>query len=119
MKIIDEGSVKLKIPKTEKVSKAMHVFYNPVMSPNRDISILLLSAINRNNLQIADPLAATGVRSIRFLKELNKNKIKKIYINDYNENAIKLIKQNLASNKITYKNNFKNQLTPKQSLLKV
>ncbi|MDP3765468.1 MAG: tRNA (guanine(26)-N(2))-dimethyltransferase [Nanoarchaeota archaeon] len=107
MKIINEGIIKLKVPKAEKISKRMGVFYNPVMSLNRDISILLLNSINKSNLQIADPLAATGVRSIRFLKESNNNKIKKIYINDYGKKAIELIKQNLTLNKIRYKNNEK------------
>ena len=74
MRIITEGSIKLKVPKADKVSKEMGVFYNPAMRLNRDISVLLLNSINKNNLQIADPLAATGVRSIRFLKELRKNK---------------------------------------------
>lgn len=107
MKIINEGSIKLKIPKAEKISRGMRVFYNPIMSLNRDISVLLLNSISKNNLQIADPLAATGVRSIRFLKELNKNKINKIYLNDYNKNAIISIKQNLVLNKISYKNSVK------------
>ena len=105
--IVNEGSIKLKTARAEKISKKMGVFYNPVMSLNRDISILLLNSINKNNLQIADPLAATGIRSIRFLKELNKNKIKRVYMNDYNKDAINLIKQNLALNKINYKNNQK------------
>lgn len=105
--IIKEGSAKIKVPKAEKISREMGVFYNPVMSLNRDISVLLLNSINKNKLQIADPLAATGVRSIRFLKELNKNKIKGIFINDYNKDAINLIKKNLTLNKIQYKNNSK------------
>src|SRR3989344_5609944 len=105
MRIITEGSIKLKVPKADKVSKEMGVFYNPVMSLNRDISVLLLNSTNKNNLQIADPLAASGIRSIRFLKELNKNKIKKIYINDNNKEAFKSIKYNLALNKIQHKNN--------------
>ena len=105
LKTINEGSARLKIPKSEKIFKSMGVFYNPVMALNRDISVLLLNSTNKNNLQIADPLAATGVRSIRFLKELGNNKIKKIYINDYDNNAIKLIKQNLTLNKTNYKNN--------------
>lgn len=100
-----EGLIKLKIPKAERISKAMGVFYNPGMSINRDISILLLNSINKNNLQISDPLAASGVRSIRFLRELDKGKIKKIYINDHNEDAVKLIKENLRLNKIKYKKN--------------
>ncbi|MBI2659416.1 hypothetical protein HYX05_04950 [Candidatus Woesearchaeota archaeon] len=104
---INEGSAKLKIPKAEKISKEMGVFYNPVMSLNRDISVLLLNSVNKNNMQIADPLAATGVRSIRFLKELAKNKIKKIYINDHDKDSINLMKKNLKLNNIRYKNNKK------------
>lgn len=107
MAIINEGSIKLKIHKADKISKEMPVFYNPVMSFNRYISILLLNSIKNKNMQIADPLAASGVRSVRLLKELNKNKIKKIYINDYDKKAFELIKQNLKLNKIQYKNNEK------------
>lgn len=105
--IIAEASVKLKIPKAEKISKRMPVFYNPVMKLNRDISILLLNSINKSNMQIADPLAATGVRSIRFLKELKRYKIKKIFINDYSKDAVKSIKENFKLNKIRYSNNKK------------
>ncbi|MBI2656663.1 hypothetical protein HYX03_02905 [Candidatus Woesearchaeota archaeon] len=110
--IANEGLIRLKMPTAEKISKgmgvfynSMGVFYNPAMSLNRDISILLLNSINKNNLQIADPLAATGVRSIRFLKELNKDKIKKIHINDHSQDAIKSIRKNLMLNKIRYKDN--------------
>jgi len=101
--IINEGSIKLKAPKTERVSKGMGVFYNPAMGLNRDITVLLLDSINKDNMQIADALAATGVRSIRLLKELSKNKIKKICINDYDKSAIRLIKQNFQLNNIKYK----------------
>ena len=107
MAIIDEGLIKLNIKKTKKISKEMGVFYNPVMSLNRDISVLLLNSINKKNMQIADPLAATGVRSIRFLKELGKDKIKRIAINDIDKNSVKSIKQNLELNEILYKNNKK------------
>lgn len=102
--IITEGMSRIKVQKPKIVSKEMNVFYNPVMSLNRDISVLLLNSINKKNLQIADPLAASGVRSIRFLKELSKDKIKKVYINDIDKNAITSIKNNLKLNKIKYKN---------------
>ena len=105
--IINEGGIRLLIHEHEKISKAMQVFYNPVMGFNRDISVILLNSINKSLMHIADPLAATGVRSVRFLKELSKNKIKKIYTNDYNTDAIKLIKQNLKLNNIKHKNNKK------------
>ena len=105
--IIEEGPIKLKVPKAEKISRKMSVFYNPVMGLNRDISVLLLNSINKEDMQIADPLAASGVRSIRLLKELSKNKIKCICINDSNKNAVKSIKENLKLNKINYKINNK------------
>ena len=105
MIVVTEGSAKLKVPESDKISKEMQVFYNPVMGLNRDISILLLKSVSKNKLQIADPLAATGVRSIRFLKELGKIKIKNISINDYDSRSVKLIKENLELNGISFKNN--------------
>ncbi len=101
-KIVKEGSAVLKVHHTDVLSKRMEVFYNPVMELNRDISVLLLNSVNKSMMQIADPLAATGIRSLRFLRELNKNKIKKIYVNDNNKKAIKLIKENLRLNKKKY-----------------
>src|SRR3989338_11110280 len=105
--IASEGLTKINAENKKIVSKEMQVFYNPVMGINRDISVLLLNSINNNDLQIADPLAASGIRSIRFLKELNKDKISRIYINDFDKNAVKSIKENLILNKIKYKNNKK------------
>ncbi len=100
MQIVTEGLARVKVPKAKIVSKEMKVFYNPVMSVNRDISVLLLNSINKRNMQIADILAASGIRSIRFLKELSKSKIKTIFVNDYGRNSTKLIKENLKLNKI-------------------
>jgi tRNA (guanine26-N2/guanine27-N2)-dimethyltransferase len=98
---IDEGKAKVKVPKPKKVvSKEMPVFYNPVMKLNRDISVLLLNAVENKNMRIADILAASGIRSIRFVKELNKGKINEIHINDYSKESLKLINENLKLNKI-------------------
>ncbi|MAG08749.1 tRNA (guanine(10)-N(2))-dimethyltransferase [Candidatus Woesearchaeota archaeon] len=98
-KIIQEGKASIKIP-TGKVSKKLPVFYNPMMKSNRDISVLLLNSINKKGMQIGLPLSASGVRGIRFLLELRKNKIKNIAFNDININAYKLIKQNFKLNKL-------------------
>lgn len=98
--MINEGKAKLKISTEKKISKELPVFYNPVMKMNRDISVLILKSSNKNNLQIADILAGTGIRSIRFIKELNKNKIKNIVINDINKISYKMIKENLKLNNI-------------------
>ena len=99
--IVREGKAVIKIKKADKISKEMEVFYNPVMKLNRDISVLLLNSIDKDKLNIADPLAGTGIRSIRFVLELNKPKIKTIAINDYSKDAINSIKNNSKLNKIS------------------
>lgn len=99
-KIIQEGRARIRAPVAKKISSKMPVFYNPVMRSNRDIAVLLLNSLNKKNMSIADPLAASGVRSIRFVLELKKNKIKSIDINDNNKKAIKLIKENIKINNI-------------------
>ncbi len=69
MQIIQEGKAAIKIQLQKPASKEMDVFYNPVMTLNRDIAVLLLSSVNKKDIQLADPLAASGIRSIRFIKE--------------------------------------------------
>ena len=92
---IKEGLAIIRIKKAEKISKEMEVFYNPIMKLNRDIAILLLQQFPP--MHLCDPLAASGVRSIRFSKEL---KHKSIAINDMNKKAVKSIKNNLKFNKL-------------------
>lgn len=78
----------------------MRVFYNPIMVSNRNLSILLLNQIVNTNMKIADPLAGSGIRSLRFLKELKKEKVDKIIVNDAKENFPKYFKDQLTANKI-------------------
>lgn len=96
--VIREGKALLRIKKIGKVSKAMEVFYNPVMKINRDMAILLLQQFPKMNL--CDPLAASGIRAIRFAKEL---KYKSITANDLSAKAVSLIKQNMRLNKVKFK----------------
>lgn len=98
--IIVEGEAIIKIKKADKISKKMEVFYNPIMKINRDVSIILLNSLDKKNMQIALPLSASGIRGIRFLKELSKGKIKSISFNDYSKKAVDAIKNNLRLNKI-------------------
>ena len=92
--VIEEGKAKIKVKKVKKISKEMGVFYNKVMKHNRDISVFLFNFINKKNMQVALPLAGTGVRGIRFLLESNKSKIENISFNDNSKEAIKSIKNN-------------------------
>lgn len=104
MQIIREGMVRFYASKDKegKISKELDIFYNPVMKFNRDISVMLLNSLDIKGLQIADIMAGSGVRSLRFLKELNKGKISNITVNDYDKGFDKLFLKNLRLNVIKY-----------------
>lgn len=97
MKRIREGSAIIDAPDVKKISREMDVFYNPAMRLNRDVSVLLLNAVDNRHMQIADIMAGTGIRSIRFLKELRKDKIKRLCVND--RDSLLYIKKNFKLNK--------------------
>lgn len=97
---ICEGKAIITVHNEKKISKELGVFYNPAMKTNRDLSVAVLRAWNRNHLQLVDLFAASGVRTIRFLKELPKRKIELIAANDYSTKAIKQLKQSLKQNKL-------------------
>lgn len=106
-KKISEGSVSFFLPTAEKISKKMPVFYNPVMKFQRDINVTLLKALGRK-LAIADVLAGSGVRSLRFLRETNC--VKFILVNDINPKAFELIKKNVKSEKAKITNDNANKI---------
>ena len=99
MDTITEGSVRIKAS-IGKISKKLDVFYNPVMKLNRDITLLLLYSINNNDMQMALPLAGSGIRGIRFLKELKEEKIRSITFNDIDKKSVQIIEENLRLNDI-------------------
>lgn len=85
-----------------KISKGLEVFYNPVMKLNRDVCILLLNSVKQSNLNIADVLAGSGIRSVRFAKELKKGKISCIHANDSSSKALNAIKKNARLNNVRH-----------------
>lgn len=100
-----EGSVNFLLHKIDSdtiPSKSMNVFYNDRMEINRDISILAIIAysnnFNQQSLVVVDSMAASGIGSIRLLK--NTKNVEKIYLNDINPVAVELIKKNLELNGI-------------------
>ncbi|MBT3262162.1 hypothetical protein HN592_05695 [Candidatus Woesearchaeota archaeon] len=103
MKTIKEGNTSIYTYESEKVSKDLPVFYNEVMKLNRDLSILLLNSINKHLMQIALPLSGTGIRGLRFMRELKADKIQNISFNDNSPEAIKLIKDNFKLNNLKHK----------------
>lgn len=102
MPIITEHSAKINAEIPKIISAEMEVFYNPVMASNRNSSILLLNSIENEQMNIADPLAGSGIRSLRFLQELKKNKIKHLYVNDLKDNFKKVFLDNVKLNKIKF-----------------
>lgn len=95
---VKEGKAVINIKKADKISREMDVFYNPIMRLNRDITILLLQQFPKMNL--CDPLAASGIRSIRFAKEL---RYKSITANDFSKKAVASIKNNMKGNKVKFR----------------
>ncbi len=104
MAVINEHSITLNLtPPPKDVHKKMDVFYNPVMASHRNIAILLLNSIPNVGMNIADPLAGSGIRSLRFIKELRKGKINHLFVNDMKEQFPKIMKENIKLNHINPK----------------
>ena len=91
--VITEGKTKLYVS-LGKISKKLPVFYNPAKEFDRDISILFLKAVGKK--KVLDLLAASGARGIRLAKEAGA----KVWFNDINKEAVKLIKRNVKLNNI-------------------
>ncbi len=93
-----EGKVELRVP-VEKTYQAA-VFYNPEARLTRDISVAALQVFQKqfkDKLSVLDALSATGVRGLRYAKEV-KN-LGNITLNDKNPLAFNLIRKNIKLNK--------------------
>ena len=82
-----------------KINKSLPVFYNPIMTLNRDIAVALINAINKP-LRVADPLAASGIRGVRFLLECPS--VYFVAFNDLSPVATEAIKKNCQENAIPF-----------------
>jgi len=82
-------------------SKDSKPFYNPAMELNRDLSIVFVQWLinkSKKSLHLLDGLAASGIRGIRIVNEVDGEF--DITINDWNEQAFSLIKKNIEFNKL-------------------
>ncbi len=114
MNKITEGSASVSVPRQDLTRKA-EAFYNPAMEYQRDITLSALRVYKKdceNRLSVCDPLAGTGVRSIRMAKEVPG--ISRIIANDLNPRAVTVMKKNVRSSglgkKITVSNVSANKL---------
>ena len=97
---IREGKALINTDIHDIVSRKQDVFYNPEMEFERDITVHFLDSLNRTDLDIALPLAGTGVRALRLLLETQPSVINHIHANDMKEQAFTLMKQNKELNLI-------------------
>jgi tRNA (guanine26-N2/guanine27-N2)-dimethyltransferase len=73
--VITEGSTMLSVPEKHS-SKGPgkiipgEVFYNGQMAFNRDVSVMLLRALGRPSITVADAMTATGARAVRIANEV-------------------------------------------------
>mmetsp|Transcript_83173 Transcript_83173/g.101923 ORF Transcript_83173/g.101923 Transcript_83173/m.101923 type:complete len:536 (-) Transcript_83173:33-1640(-) len=103
LRIDREGLIKFILPP--------NVFYNPAMSTNRDVSILAIETYgiimknklkNKfNKLKIFEGLSATGLRSCRYINEINPELISYVQANDLDYNATQIINKNRELNGIS------------------
>lgn len=81
------------------IKKTDAVFFNPKMQLNRDISVLALKtfrSMHWRNVRVADIMAASGARSIRYSKEVEG--VEEILANDLNPTALDVIQKNIEKN---------------------
>ncbi len=97
MKEINEGDVKILVPDVEKVEDSRSLgFYNPAMKMNRDISVEIVKGFKEKygGEKILDAFTATGIRAIRYFKEVGGE----VHACDVNERALALARKNAAMN---------------------
>ena len=96
--IIREGSTDILVPELHssggpgKIQGG--VFFNEQMAFNRDISIMLLRALERD-VTVVDAMTATGSRAVRIANEV---KGSTVTANDYSADAIPYIEENIRLN---------------------
>ena len=103
---IKEGKVSILGPKLELYSDKDRiepcwapVFYNPAMKMDRNISVAFLqsfSILTNKKLRICDALSATGIRGLRYAKEVEN--VEFVALNDINRLAYDLMKINIERN---------------------
>lgn len=97
--VIREGSTDIAVPESHSThgpgKKIGPVFFNEQMSFNRDVSIMLLRALNRETITVGDAMAATGSRSVRIANEVPGSEV---VANDISQSAIPWIERNIELN---------------------
>ncbi len=83
------------------------VFYNKKQEINRTISVLVLKALfdledsrsEHSEVKVCEPLAATGIRGLRYLTEVDG--VTRVCLNDLNPRAVVLMNKNIRHLQLT------------------
>ena len=113
--MIEERGVKIDLEHEEEPTKDSEVFYNDDMVLNRDISVSALKTYSEKQdvkLTVLDALSASGIRGIRYLKDVPN--LEKVVLNDSKHEAVENIKRNLGKNQV---NRDKTEITGKDANL--
>eukprot|EP00092_Neocalanus_flemingeri_P027579 GFUD01029921.1.p1 GENE.GFUD01029921.1~~GFUD01029921.1.p1 ORF type:complete len:578 (+),score=169.81 GFUD01029921.1:53-1735(+) len=105
--VVKEGQAEVLFPSLN------DVFYNPVQEFNRDLSTAVIQAhamqqlegvecvageVCNEGISVLEALAASGLRSIRFAKEIRG--LKSVVANDWSKQATESIRRNVSHNKV-------------------
>ncbi|MGI6472665.1 MAG: tRNA (guanine(10)-N(2))-dimethyltransferase [Candidatus Methanomethylophilaceae archaeon] len=99
--VIQEGDTLLSVPAEHSSGgpgkKGSEVFFNEQMAFNRDVSVMLLRAIDEN-ITVADAMTATGARAARIANEVPGTEV---VANDIDSDSMEYIKRNIELNRLT------------------
>jgi tRNA (guanine26-N2/guanine27-N2)-dimethyltransferase len=99
LKKFHEGKIAISAPEGRIYDAS--VFYNSEGELNRDISVSAFQVMQKEfegKMTICDAMSATGIRGIRYAKEISK--VGKVFLNDRSDSSVKLIKKNVKENKV-------------------
>lgn len=84
-----------------KLLKTRNAFYNEAQEFNRDLSIAVIKEYmsSGKNIKILETMSASGIRGIRYLKELGKNA--KVFFNDIDKKSTEEIRRNISLNNLS------------------
>ncbi len=97
---VSEGDVSISVPK-QPVTRKAEAFYNPEMEYQRDLTVSALRVFQKSakrKLSVCDPLAGTGIRSIRTAMEVPG--IERIVVNDSSGKAFRVMVKNVEESGI-------------------
>ncbi|MDR1404968.1 MAG: tRNA (guanine(26)-N(2))-dimethyltransferase [Candidatus Methanoplasma sp.] len=99
---IKEGRTRLLVPERHSShgpgTRTSDVFFNRQMAFGRDVSVMLLKALERNTVSVADAMSATGSRAVRVANEVKNTTVT---ANDADPKAIPYIDYNISLNSLS------------------